>query len=226
MRVVIFANGVLNEPQHTQNHLQADDFLIAADGGALHCLDLGLIPHIVIGDFDSLDPQRLSQLSATGSQLIRHPARKDSTDLELALAYACQLQPDRVLIFGALGNRWDQTLANLLLPASKEFASLDIRLVDGQQEIFLIRSGQTIEIGGNPGDTLSLVPLGGDATGISTQGLEYALIEGDLFFGSTRGISNVLLENKAVISCREGLLVGVLIHTAKPMQVELTKRSR
>ena len=217
MRIAIFANGVLSEPHQTRDHLKPSDFLIAADGGALHCLDLGLNPDIVIGDFDSLEPQILSELQTSGSQLIQHPSRKDSTDLELALAYARQLQPAQVLIFGALGNRWDQTLANLLLPASKEFASLDIRLVDGQQEIFLVRSGQTTEITGNPGDTLSLIPLYGDAIGINTQGLEYALNEGTLIFGSTRGISNVLLENKAVISCREGLLVGVLIHTAKPM---------
>jgi thiamine pyrophosphokinase len=214
LRVVIFANGVLSEPKQCLAHIQSDDLLIAADGGALHCLDLGVNPHIVIGDFDSLAAEQLSRLEASGTQLIRHPARKDYTDLELALLHARQLSANQVIIFGALGNRWDQTLANLLLPASADFSALDIRLIDGQQEIFLVRGDQKMEIQGMPGDTLSLIPLFGDTHGITTEGLEYVLNEGSLKFGSTRGISNVLLGSNATITCREGLLVGVLIHTS------------
>jgi thiamine pyrophosphokinase len=212
VRVVIFANGVLNDPQQTLAHIRPDDLLIAADGGALHCLSLGLIPDIVIGDFDSLEAEKLTQIEASGSQLIRHPARKDYTDLELALTHARQSGATQILILAALGNRWDQTLANLLLPASADFSALDIRLIDGQQEIFLVKESHKIEIQGKPGDILSLIPLYGDASGITTEGLEYALTEGTLQFGSTRGISNVLLGYKAGITCRKGLLVGVLIH--------------
>jgi thiamine pyrophosphokinase len=215
LRVVIFANGILSEPQSTLAQIRPDDMIIAADGGALHSLALGIRPDIVIGDFDSLDPADLAQLENSGTKLIRHPARKDYTDLELALAHAQQLGASQILIFGALGNRWDQTLANLLLPAAEDFSKLDIRLVDGPQEIFLVRSGQMTIIRGNPGDTLSLIPLYGDAIGIITKGLEYVLDDGTLRFGSTRGISNVLLENTAGISCKKGMLVGILIHLSK-----------
>jgi thiamine pyrophosphokinase len=213
LRVVIFANGVLSDPQSAKAQIRPDDLIIAADGGTLHSLALGLRPDIVIGDFDSLDPADLAQLEMSGTELIRHPARKDYTDLELALKHAKQLGAWQILIIGALGERWDQTLANLLLPASEDFSTLDIRLVDGPQEISLVKSGHVTEIRGNPGDTLSLIPLYGDATGIMTKGLEYVLNDGTLRFGSTRGISNVLLENTAEISCQKGLLVGVLIHS-------------
>jgi thiamine pyrophosphokinase len=212
LRVVIFANGILSDPKKSLAHIHPNDMLIAADGGALHCIRLGLNPDIVIGDFDSLEPEELSKLEKSGAELIRHPARKDYTDLELALLYASQSGATQVLILGALGNRWDQTLANLLLPASSDFSALDIRLIDGTQEIFLVKSGHKTEIKGKPGDTLSLIPLYGEARGITTEGLEYALQDGVLQFGSTRGISNVLLGRLASISCQEGLLVGVLIH--------------
>ena len=216
MRIVIFANGILNDPHQSMALIRSDDFIVAADGGAIHCLQLGIQPNIVIGDFDSLDRENLSRLEASGVELIRHPARKDYTDLELALEHALHIGASQILILGALGNRWDQTLANLLLPASAEYSTMDIRLVDGQQEIFLVKGGHRTVIQGKPGDILSLIPLYGDANGITTQGLEYALDEGTLKFGSTRGISNVLLGNMAEISCKEGLLVGVLIHSPDP----------
>jgi thiamine pyrophosphokinase len=212
LRAVVFANGVLSDPYKSISKIRPDDILIAADGGALHTEALGLTPDVVIGDFDSLEGEELSRLEASGAKVIRHPARKDYTDLELALQHARDLGADQILVIAALGNRWDQTLANLLLPASDSFTQVDIRLLDGLQEIFLVKAGQTVEIHGQPGDTLSLIPLYGDAHGITTQGLEYPLQEGTLSFGSTRGISNVLLKSVAKVDLREGLLVGVLIH--------------
>ena len=84
-------------------------------------------------------------------------------------------------------------------------------LIDGSQEIRLARSGQTLELVGQPGDTISLIPLGGDVNGITTRGLEYPLLGEALRFGSTRGISNVLLEANASIYINEGVLLCVLI---------------
>jgi thiamine pyrophosphokinase len=212
LRAVVFANGVLSDPSKSISYIRPDDILIAADGGALHCRALGLMPDVLIGDFDSIEAGEVAELEAGGAKVIRHPARKDYTDLELALQHARDMGANQILVMAALGNRWDQTLANLLLPASESFAGVDIRLLDGPQEILLVRAGQKIWIHGQPGDTLSLIPLYGDAHGITTKGLEYPLNEGTLIFGSTRGISNVLVEGVAEIFLREGLLVGVLIH--------------
>jgi thiamine pyrophosphokinase len=212
LRAVVIANGVLSDPSKSLSYIHADDLLIAADGGALHCQVLGLAPDVVIGDFDSIEVGLLAELEAGGAKVIRHPARKDYTDLELALQYARDAGANQILVLAALGNRWDQTLANLLLPASEDFSQVDIRLLDGHQEVLLVRAGLGVHVKGQPGDTLSLIPLYGDAHGVTTRGLEYPLNEGTLTFGSTRGISNVLLEDEAEIFLRQGLLVGVLIH--------------
>jgi thiamine pyrophosphokinase len=212
MRAVIFANGTMNYSAETRLAIQAGDILIAADGGALHCQALGLTPAVVIGDFDSITHGELAKLEATGIQVIRHPARKDFTDLELALQYAVALGVDEILVFGALGARWDQTLANLLLPAASCFEKACIRLLDGPQEITLLRAAGALELAGSAGDTVSLIPLGGDAHGITTQGLEYPLTDDTLRFGATRGVSNVILGEKATVQLREGLLLCILIH--------------
>ena len=131
---------------------------------------------------------------------------------EEALLQAIEHGANELIVVGALGKRWDQTLANLLLPAGQAFESASIRLVDSDQEIQLLQPGIWHELHGQPGDTLSLVPLLGSACGIRTQGLEYPLNDENLDFGSTRGVSNVLLESSARIYLRQGLLLCILIH--------------
>lgn len=211
MRAVIFANGRLTRPII----LQPDDLIIAADGGSHHCLGLGIRPQVVIGDLDSVRNDELEVLSALGTEIITYPARKDFTDLELALMEAQKRGADRVLLLAALGARWDQSLANILLPAA--MPGLRISMVDGLQEIHFIHPGETLEITGQTGDIVSLIPLGGDAHGITTHGLEYPLFSETLHLGSTRGISNVLLAGtsaagKASVTLNAGLLLCAVIH--------------
>jgi thiamine pyrophosphokinase len=191
--------------------LRPDDRLIAADGGALHCRALGLRPEVVIGDFDSLTQADLAELEAAGSRLLRYPARKDETDLELALRWAVEQGATDILVLGALGGRWDQTLANLLLPAlfAPNGSAPRIRLVDGHQQIYLIRERGQID--GGPGDIVSLIPIGGEARGVTTVGLEYPLLNGTLPFGATLGISNVLIGEAATVTIEEGVVVCVVI---------------
>jgi thiamine pyrophosphokinase len=208
LRAVIFANGWLSHPILPQ----PGDLVIAADGGARHCLDFGFQPKIVVGDFDSLDERHIDILRAAGARFVRYPSRKDHTDLELALQLAQDLGADEILIQGALGDRWDQTVANILLPAA--FSTTRIRLVDGPQEIYFLHGGEQLELSGQPGDTLSLIPLAGNAHGITTHNLEYPLVDDELIFGSTRGVSNVMRDERAAVSLRDGVLLCILIRSS------------
>ncbi|MFZ5808296.1 MAG: thiamine diphosphokinase [Chloroflexota bacterium] len=208
MRIVIFANGVLPHPESARQIIQPDDCLIAADGGLRHCLAVGFHPAVLIGDFDSLNPDEVQMSDHQGVEVLRHPRQKDETDLELALRHAVQKNPEKILIFAALGERWDQTLANLLLPAFAEFHPFEIVLIDGKQEITVLNapSRTTLRLQGQPGDIVSLIPLKGEVQGITTHGLEYPLRNETLIFGSTRGLSNVLQEPEAVIEIQNGSL--------------------
>jgi thiamine pyrophosphokinase len=212
LRAVVFANGKMSDPAQARAQVRQGDLLIAADGGALHCIELDLTPDLVIGDFDSLRQEDLEVLEARGSEIVRFPTRKDYTDLELALQHAVERGANEILVLAALGDRWDQTLANLLLPASAAFQKTCVSLIDGPQEIRLLRGPDLLELDGRQGDTVSLVPIGGPAIDISTQGLEYPLNGETLDFGSTRGISNVMLGERASIELQQGLLLCVIIH--------------
>ncbi|MDL1968775.1 MAG: thiamine diphosphokinase [Deltaproteobacteria bacterium] len=213
MRTVIFANGVLNNLQDVHDIILPDDLIIAADGGITHCRALGIKLSIVIGDLDSLDPDYLKSLQTSGTEIISYPINKDQTDLELALRKALDLGSDEIILLGALGARWDMTIANLLLSASPEFSKVTIRLIDGHQEIILLRGKGELTFKGKKGDILSIVPLGQDAYGVTLRGLEYPLKNDVLRFGATRGISNVLIDDAATIYLRKGLLL--CIHISK-----------
>ena len=149
-----------------------------------------------------------------GAEIIQHPRRKDYTDLELALQHACSSGAETILVFGALGLRWDQSLANLLLPALPVLAKVPIVLMDGAQEMSLVGRRKIHSIVGRPGDTVSLIPISGDVTGVTTHGLKFPLKNETLFFGSSRSVSNVLLASEASIELEQGLLVCVVLHQA------------
>ncbi len=213
MRALIFANGPLTDPQAVHSLLHPDDWLIAADGGVRHCLDLGLTPALVIGDFDSLQEAEVESLRKAGCKMLQHPRSKDQTDLELALRHALNIGATEILILGGVGGRWDQTLANLLLPALPDLPAPRIWLVDGPSRATIIRSGGSLRFDGQPGDIVSLVPLGGSALGVTTTGLEYPLTREPLAFGSTLGISNTMLGKSASVKLDVGILAIFIIRS-------------
>lgn len=212
MRIILFANGALHLPPGGLHKLPPSAWIMAADGGARHCQELGLTPDLLVGDMDSLSQAHVSALKSAGTEVIVYPTRKDFTDLELALQIAIQRGVSEVLILGALGARWDQTLANILLLAHSGLEGLHIRLVDGATEVFLIRPDKPVTFDGLPGDSLSLLPLTSQASGITSIGLEYPLDNSQLTFGSTTGISNLITSLPASINLRSGLLLCVLTH--------------
>jgi thiamine pyrophosphokinase len=208
-RTIIFANGILSDPAAARAALRPTDRLIAADGGLHHLQLLDRVPDVLIGDLDSVEPDEVEAVRQAGGRVERFPVRKDKTDLELAVRLALAEGAGDILVFGALGGRWDQTLANLLLLAHADFRSVRLRLLDGTQQIYLIQAAARIE--GRPGDTVSLISLQGDARGVTTDGLEYPLQNGELCFGSTLGISNVLVGEQATVSVQDGLVACIVI---------------
>jgi thiamine pyrophosphokinase len=213
MRAIVIANGHIGNSEASRAQAWPHNLVICADGGAQHALTLGLAPDVVVGDLDSLDGDLQARLEGEGCQVLVHPTRKDETDLELALRYAIDRGVDEILILGALGGRIDQALANILLLALPELEGVKTRIVAGDQEMFLIRGQAFIE--GQVGDTVSLLPMAGDVTGITAEGLEYPLQHGTLKFGATLGISNVLMAPVARVQVEHGLLLCVHISSRK-----------
>jgi thiamine pyrophosphokinase len=209
-RAVIFANGLIADSQTVRTSIQTGDILIAANGGTYHLLSLDLIPSVIVGDLDSIDPDNQANLIHHGTQLIRYPREKDQTDLELAISYAIQQGVVEILFFGLLGGRMDQTLANLLLLSREEWRSARLIAVDGPDTAYLLRSGDSQHIQGSQGDTISLIPLTPNVRGVSTKGLYWALNDATLLFGTTLAISNEMTGSLAEVHIDAGKLM--LVH--------------
>lgn len=205
-RVVIIANGIAPDEATVRRWLRPGDGLICADGGARTALALGLRPDAVVGDLDSLDEAQQAQLGAMGCRMAVYPVAKDWTDLELALKLAVEQGAAEIVILGALGGRIDQELANILLLLLPEL-EVPARIVDERQEMFVARGEATIM--GQAGHVVSLIPLGGDVTGIVTEGLLYPLRDEPLLAGPARGISNVMTGEVARVTLKSGALLIV-----------------
>jgi thiamine pyrophosphokinase len=207
MSVLIFANGELQPGKWIGPLLEKATFVIAADGGLKHVLALRLHPDVLIGDLDSVSVDLISQMNEGGTTVIKHPTDKDETDLELALNYAITKHSGDIFLLAALGGRLDQMLSNVQLLAHENFANRLVKLVDGRQSAWLVRARTSID--GKRGDTLSLIPIGGDARVASTIGLHWPLSDEVLEFGKSRGISNVMTDDRAYIAVESGILLCV-----------------
>jgi len=210
---LICANGDPNDGVMVSRALRAlpaDALIIAADGGARVARWYGLRPHVVIGDLDSIQQGDLAALKRIGVEVLGCPPEKDETDLELALTYAAGRGAGWMRVLGGIGNRLDQTLANVYLLSAPALHGRDVRLAAGRQEAWLIGAGQHA-IDGAVGDTVSLLPLAGPAVGVTTDGLYYRLIEETLTYHQARGVSNVLSRPTATITLTAGVLL--IVHT-------------
>ena len=210
MHAVIFAGGAVQPGEAVAAAIASADLVIAADSGAATALHYGCTPAIIVGDFDSLDAPRLQELKMRGSRIVQVAVEKNETDTELAVQAAIEEGASTITLLGGLGGeRFDHTMANILLLAG--FEVVPLRIVDGPAICWLLRGQGQVVINGQAGDLLSLLPLTGDATGVRTTGLYYPLRGETLHFGKPRGVSNVLEQEQAWVSLESGLLL--IIHT-------------
>ena len=201
MRAVIIGSGDIKNYDYIKSKIRDDDFIICADGGYNHAVKMGITPNILIGDFDS------AKDFENVSDRIQYPTRKDFTDGELAVNYAAEHGYNDIVLIAMTGDRADHTIADILLLAKCKNGVL----IDDNNEIYLLRD--SIEINGKTGQTLSIIPINGDAEGIATQGLEYPLKDETLYFADTRGISNVMTENKCAISLKKGMALIIKVES-------------
>jgi thiamine pyrophosphokinase len=201
---IVLAGGD-RAPAALRSQLPRADLVIAADGGLAQAAALGLTVDVVVGDFDSVTSEDLAAAERAGTATERHPAAKDHTDLELAVIAARDRGATRVVVVGAWGGRIDHELANLLLLGSDAHAALALEAIDERGRVIAVRD--SCEISGAPGDLVTLLAVGGPATGVRTSGLRYPLHGETLAPGSSRGVSNELAESTATVSVATGVVL-------------------
>ena len=195
---IIFCAGAFRQ---LVQEIEADDLVIAADGGFLHTQQLGLTPQIILGDFDSL--------GFVPDGAVRFPVEKADTDAVLAVRQGLQRGFDRFVLYGTLeGPRLDHTVSNfqtLLYLASQGAKGY---LVGNNQIATLVKNGTLTFPAGCQG-TVSVFAVGGQARGVTLEGLYYGLTDGTLTPDFPLGVSNHFTGGAATIGVKEGALLVI-----------------
>jgi len=209
MKCVIVAGGEKPQGRLPLLSLAQADYLICADSGANHLFELGFIPDLIVGDFDSVSPGVLQAYRERGCPIKTYPVEKDYTDTELAVQLALKMNPSEVDLLGQIGSRLDHSLANIFLLTAYHSENCRLRLV-GPDYLAWVTGDRTV-VEGDPGDYVSILPVSEVACGITMEGFKYPLLNATIPRGSTHGISNELVKNRGLISLKSGFLF--VIHT-------------
>lgn len=201
MKACIWTNGELQHAQKARQESADADIVIAADGGARHLEQLGLKPHVIIGDMDSIKDSLWRQDSSI--ERISFPREKDKTDTQLAIDLAFERGCSQITLLAATGGRIDHTLGNVALTAKYPGR---VAIVEGNMTLVAIDKSRKCRLKGSVGDRISLIPFGESVTGVRATGLQYHIEKEDLKVG-TRGICNKLNAESACICISSGVLL-------------------
>jgi thiamine pyrophosphokinase len=181
-------------------------WVVAADSGLDQAYRLGISPDLVIGDMDSVTAEALRRATADGTPIERHPVDKDATDLELAIAAAIRAGFSRATIIGGTGGRMAHTLANALLLIDDR--SITLEWWTNGSIVTALHTGESRRYLRDDGRLLSVIPVGGRARCEST-GLRWPLGSVSLRTGSTRGVSNEIVADEAIVLVAGGQVLTI-----------------
>lgn len=178
------------------------DYILAADGGYHHCRALGLRPHCLLGDFDSLDTL------PEGIEIKTFPVEKDDTDTMLALKTGLTMGCLTFHLYGGTGGRMDHTLANL--QALGWLAERGARgFLYDKHYTFTAIQNDTLTLPARSEGIFSVFCLGREAQGVTIQGGQYPTDHIPFSPTYPLGVSNHFQGNEVTISVEDGcLLVG------------------
>lgn len=183
------------------------DMVIAVDRGLEGVKQLGILPHILLGDYDSVKSEVLKEYEEVPQvTCLRYPPEKDYTDSHLAIEKAIQEKATDICILGATGTRMDHSLANMGLLWLCMKAGIKAELVDAHNRIRMMEHRLEIQKEEQFGKYVSLLPYTEYATGITLTGFQYPLYKDTLSMGISRGISNEIINDVAVIEIETGIL--------------------
>jgi len=213
-KCIVMAAGDLTVSQVPMGE---EDLCIAVDGGYEYCRMLGLHPHYILGDFDSLPAfdgsgeaaQQLDEIRArTPQRVVTLPPEKDETDTFAALKLGLSLGYKEFLIYGGMGGRLEHTIANIqCLRYLKEQGAAGY-LMDGTGMV-LVAKEEKISFRPSLEGYLSLFPAGEEAV-VSIENMKYELRERTLVNTDTLGVSNEFIGKKASVTVHRGAVVVIV----------------
>lgn len=211
MRFVIISGGHIDDV-FALNYLKENkyDCMIAADSGMDFLYQNEIVPDIIAGDFDSVASESLVYFQGLNNvQVMKLNPIKDDTDTEFVIREAIRRGATEITLLGATGTRLDHVLANVNLLGIGLEEGVAIELVDAHNRVRMIKDSIQISKEEQFGSFVSVLPVKGDAKGVTLEGMKYLLNEADVTCFSSLGISNEIVEEVASISVKQGVLLVI-----------------
>ena len=225
MKVVIISGGHI-EDDFVLEWLQENKYelLIAADSGMEFLFRNQLVPDVIAGDFDSVGQEAYEHFVGEGmedascegtwkkdkkTEILRLNPIKDDTDTEFVIREAIRRGATSITVLGGTGTRLDHVMGNVHLLGIGLGCNVEIELVDAHNRVRMISSELVLEREKQFGDFVSILPFAGDAKGVTLKGFKYPLDKAVVKSFSSLGISNEIVEDKAVVQVEEGVLLVI-----------------
>ena len=180
----------------------ADSFIICADGGIKSFIGTGFVPDLLVGDLDSISEEGMKFVTENGIEIEKFPPVKDATDTEIALEILKQKGIREIVLLSATGTRIDHTLANIFLLEKLHNEGIKAKIVNERNEIFFADEGEYV-IDKEEFKYLSVISLS-DELRYSSMGLFYETDNTLIKRDSSLGVSNEILDEKAVVKINSG----------------------
>ncbi|MGN8645042.1 thiamine diphosphokinase [Gracilibacillus sp. HCP3S3_G5_1] len=208
MRIGIVAGGPEDALAPLTSYRNDVDRWIGADLGASYLLKNQLPIDVAIGDFDSIDMKEKELIKQKAKNFHEYSVEKNETDLELAIEAALSYRPASIFLFGATAGRLDHELANIQMLYHLLEKNVDAKIIDDKNILSIYRPGK-YEVTAKNSDLLSFIPLTPSVKGLTLKGFYYPLDNYTVTWGSTRCISNQLINEQGTFLFNDGILIMI-----------------
>ncbi|MCY4623101.1 MAG: thiamine diphosphokinase [bacterium] len=191
-------------------HLPSAYLVVAADSGADTAAAIGATVDVLAGDLDSITRRTLDVIIDSGTTIEAHPSDKNATDLDLALGVAQRLGADEIVVIGGGGSRLDHLLGNVAVISARTMQEVQVRWVLDRETAYVVHDRRSIPVA--VGATFSVIPVGGDAHGVTVTGSKWTLDNATLKAGTSLGIINLAQAPQLEVAVRSGNLLVVVNH--------------
>jgi thiamine pyrophosphokinase len=182
--------------------VEKDDFVLACDRGYAWCAREGIVPDLILGDFDSYPGALPKKIP-----VLRYPVEKDDTDAMLAVRWAHEQGFDAVRLCCAFGGRLDHLLSNVETLHYAAALGMETEAADENNMIRILRPGAH-RVPCQPRRSLSLIALTERVTGLTIRGAKYEVENAVLRKPTTLGQSNAFVTD-VKLSFESGMLALV-----------------
>ncbi len=201
MKILIVAAGNNYNNEKLNKYADECEYIICADGGFDHLYNNGVMPDLLVGDFDSVKnkPDIKNKITL--------PVEKDETDTLFALKKAFEKKPDEIFIYAGIGTRFDHSYANVCLLNLCLEKNIKAVLTDGFNRVYLI--DDDMEFQNETGNTVSIYSFSEECEGVTLEGFKYPLKDFTLKKYNLIGTSNIIEEKNAKIKIKSGKILVV-----------------